>query len=519
MHSFAIVSLPIIALAVICAIGGRVLKSRPRASSALGVAFGMVFFLVIAVGFGGAGIAVLIQGIHRHHRTTICISIPFLVVGAAAAAGLIWGGPIMVRSGRVKMAHPNEPWLWNDDWARGQIPDRAAGGAVGAWIFAMLWTGVAAPALFGATRQYLRTPDSKLLLASSIAVLFAAIGVGMIVWAIRATVRAAHFGKSVLSLQTLPASPGGTLAGTIHLKQPLRATGPIRLHLTCVSRDNTGEQSVEMTRWEDEQHLDGLPESSAGVDIPVYFALPRDVQATTGGGNSRNEIIWRLEVTAPAASVSYRSRFTVPVFHVSQPVTLPPPDAAAKYRHLAAPPKPTDLPGIAISRLADGGCVIHVAAARNPGLATVWTSLGAVLTTAMVWMIRSGAPIGADAIVAALMAIIGVVALNAWLASATITARPTGLEIDCGLPLTRRRRDIPTDAINDITMVVTGQMGQITYYTLQARLEGKTVALAGGIRGKRNAEYLAGQIRQGLGIESQKPAPAGFPSAIGVATC
>jgi hypothetical protein len=519
MPSFAIVSLPIIALAIICAVGGRVLKSRPRLSSALGVAFGIGFFLVIAVGFGGAGIAVLIQGIHRHNWTTIFLSIPFMVVGAAAAAGLIWGGPIMARSGRAKVAHPDEPWLWNDDWASGQIPDHAAGGAIGAWIFAAFWTGISIPALVGAARQYFRTPESNLLIASVIAVVFVAVGLWMIVRAIRATARAAHFGKSVLSLQTLPASPGGTLAGTIHLPRPLSATGPLHLHLTCTRRDESGDGSMQMTQWEDQQQLDGLPQSNAGTDIPVYFAIPRDVPPTTSGGNSRKQFTWQLEVTAPTVRVSYRSRFTVPVFHLDQPVLPSMPDLAMKYRHHDASPRATDLPGITISGLADGGCVIHLAAARNVALATFWTLSGAILSAAIVWMIRSGAPLMADAIAAILTVITDLIALNAWLASATITARPRGLQIDRGLPLLRRMRDIPTDAISDITILVNGQMGQITYYTLQARLEGKTIGLASGIRGKQNAEYLAAQIRQGLGIEGKNPISVVFPSATAVGTC
>lgn len=495
-----IIYVPILAIAAVCAIGGRILKSRPRLSDALAILFAIGLFLVFALGFGGGGTALLIQGIHRHNGIAIWISVPFVLIGAAAAAGVIFGGPFLVRNARIKAAHPEEPWLWESDWASGQVPDHAAGGAVGAWLWAGIWNGMTYPAVFGAMQKYLHTHDAKLLIVW----LFAAVGAWLLVGAVRATVRAAHFGKSVLVLQTLPASPGAALAGSIHIARPLRPTGPIRLHLLCIRTVRNGENATQMTQWEDEQQLEGLPPTAAGTDIPVYFALPADVSPTNSADGSRQKIDWRLDVTAPAAEVNYSTKFKIPVFHASNPAKMLPPDSARKFRRPVGQLQPADLKGITLSRLSDGGCVIHLAAARNPGVAVFLTVMAAAMTGVAAVFLHVDPPIWVKIVAAGFGVGTALGAINAWLASATITARPQGLSIDRGLPLLRRQRDIPRDAISDVAISILNrsQFGRTTFYTLEARLDGKSSVIARGIAGKREAECLVNELNGALGIQT-----------------
>ena len=469
-------------------------KGSSRISNVIGDVVTGCFFGAFALAFGGAGVFLIAHGAHTHDWKAALFGMPFVQVGVLVFCGLIWGARGQGRKSRLKAAHPDEPWMWDADWANGQIPDHTVGGTVASWIIALFWNALAIPAAIAATQQYLHAHDAKTL----IALVFLPVGIGLIVMAIRATARAAYFGKSVLTLQTLPASPGGTLAGTIHIDQVLRPTGPIRLHLICTQSNHQGKNSTQTTVWEDEQQLDGLPPVKSGTDIPVYFAIPFDVPTTSRAGLL--EIAWCLEVRAATAEVNYWSRFTIPIFEVSNPVVLAAPQSVEKLRHHETAPRPADMPGITLSRLADDGCVVEFAAARNWGVAAFQTVLGAILTGVLVVVIRSGAPLMPLMIVSLFAIIFDIGAVYSWLGSATITARPTGLHIERGLPLMRRRRDIPAGGISDIITKVSSTAGNTTYYSIVARVGADDVKIVGGVRGKHIADYLAGEMKRSLEI-------------------
>jgi len=469
-------------------------RSSTGASNVVGSVFAGCFVGVFAIAFGGGGFFILSQGMQRHDWKAVFFSLPFLLVGIVAAGALVGGGRAIGRQNKLKAAHPNEPWMWNTDWASGQIPDHAVRGSVAHWIIALFWNGVAIPAAVGATQQYLRTHDAKAL----IALLFPAVGIGLIVIAIRATARAAYFGKSVLELQTLPASPGGALAGTIRIGQVLQPTGPIRLHLLCTRISRQGKNTMQTTVWEDEEELESVLPSNSGTDIPVYFAIPADVPTTSRAG--LQEIAWCLEVRAATAEVNYSSKFGIPVFEASNPVVPAAPQSFEKLRHHETTPQPADMRGITLSRLADGGCVVEFAAARNRVAAAFQTVLGAILTGVLVVLIRSGAPLMPVMIVSLFAIIFDIGAVYGWLGSATITSRPTLLHIERGLPLIRRQRDIPASGISDIITKVSSTAGNTTYYAIMARVGAEDVKIVGGVRGKHIADYLAGEMKRSLGI-------------------
>jgi len=475
-------------------------KGPSPISDLIATLFAACFFLVFAAGFGGAGIMLALQGLRHHDWQSVCFAAPFILIGVLAALGGIWVIRINLREGKAKAAHPDEPWMWDADWAGGQIPDHAVGGTVGTWIFAVVVNGIAIPAAVGTTHQYLHTHDPKLLLGW----IFVPVGIWMLILAIRVTARTAYFGKSVFSLLTLPASPGGTLAGIIHIPQVLRPTGPVKLHLTCIETHRSGNSTSQSVVWEDEEQLDGLPPAKMGSDIPAYFTIPADVPETGHTSTSR-EISWKLEVKAPTAEISYLSKFKLPVFKVANPIVLPVPAPVAKLQHHETQPPAADMPGITLTRLADGRCVVQFAAGRNWGLAIWLTAMGAVLTGAFVLMVQNALPLVPEIVVALFAAILDISTLNAWLSSATITVRHHGLHIARGLPMLRRQRDVPAAGIKDIVVRFSTSLGNTTYYTLSAMTSANEVSIVSGVRGKHNADFIAAEMKQAMGMAPAVP--------------
>ena len=340
-----------------------------------------------------------------------------------------------------------------------------------------------------------RHHDNKLL----VSLLFPAVGLVFLIAAIRATARALYFGNSTLHLSTLPVPLGGSLVGTIHVNRQLAVTGPISLRLTCRQINRNGDNSSESVAWEDEQVLDRLPEQPQGTDIPVYFSVPADQRPTSN--QNRTEITWRLDATAPTARITYRSRFAVPVFAVTDAQPAPSVDIAAPFRHHDIGQQPEPIRGVTISLLADKGRVIHMAAARNPGAAATVTLFGLIFTLIAVFLPRSGAPIIFPIVFGLAALIIDIAAINSWLSSSTITARPRSLTVDRGLPMMRHHRELPADSITSIGEEISSTANSIVYYAIIAQADGKRIRLASGIRGKQNAEHLVTEVLTGLGRE------------------
>jgi hypothetical protein len=303
-----------IAFVVLVSIVGRVIKPYRRLKDIIATLFAVGLISIFAIAFGGMGIGLLIQSLHRGDPQGAAFSLPFILIGAVALAALIFGTPALLKQGRLKALYPDQPWLWDSDWATGQIPDHAIAGVIGGWIIALVVSGMVIPATFGAMSKFARTHDPRLLVVW----ILMAVSFWLIFRAIRTSIRAATFGKSIFKLSTLPASPGGSLMGVVRVPKLLQPTGPVRLHLTCTEqRRSSGEDaSPKVICYQDSQHVTLPPSSKPGRDIPVHFSLPRDVPATSGTG--RTQIAWQLEVTAPCEEVDYSSRFKIPVFLTGQ---------------------------------------------------------------------------------------------------------------------------------------------------------------------------------------------------------
>ncbi|HTC22795.1 MAG TPA: hypothetical protein VK688_00450, partial [Gemmatimonadales bacterium] len=92
--------------------------------------------------------------------------------------------------------HPNEPWLWRPDWAAGSIEDAGRKSQYFLWAFAAFWNLIAWPIGVMVVRATLIEGNRLGLLG----LLFPIVGIGLLVAAIRATLRERKFGVSVLEL-------------------------------------------------------------------------------------------------------------------------------------------------------------------------------------------------------------------------------------------------------------------------------------------------------------------------------
>jgi hypothetical protein len=213
---------------------------------------------------------------------------------------------------QIQARHPDQPWLWRQDWAQGRIRDSTRAMLWMSWLFAGFWNLVSIPIGFVAARTAIREGNPKVLLA----VLFPLVGTGLLIWAVRLTLRNLKYGISWLELSTIPGSIGRSLAGTVRIPSAIQPAGGFDATLSCVrritARSGKSSSTSERILWQDERRARGQPirdAAGAGMRVPVSFRIPADATASDAS-NSRDQIVWRLTLAAsvPGGELSLQLR-------------------------------------------------------------------------------------------------------------------------------------------------------------------------------------------------------------------
>jgi hypothetical protein len=150
--------------------------------------------------------------------------------------------------------------------------------------------------------------------------LFPLIGIGLVVWAIRTTLRYRKYGVSRLELATVPGVIGRSLVGMVRAPSRIPAAQGFDVTLTCVRRVTEGggkqRSTSENILWQDVQRVQGQAFRAPHrmeTHIPVAFRISADATASDDK-DSGNRVVWRLQVAADVPGVNYEASFDVPVF-------------------------------------------------------------------------------------------------------------------------------------------------------------------------------------------------------------
>ena len=167
-----------------------------------------------------------------------------LAVFAVTFGGVGFGGMAAAVAGRKKLkerralevSHPDSPWLWRSDWASGRIDDGSRAALAGAWAFThSSLESDSIPSGFLGVRAALYQGNR----AGYIALLFPLVGAGLLVWAIRLSLRYRKYGVSRLTLSTVPGTIGHSLRGLVQATTALEPDDGFRVTLSCVRRVTT----------------------------------------------------------------------------------------------------------------------------------------------------------------------------------------------------------------------------------------------------------------------------------------
>lgn len=401
----------------------------------------------------------------------------------------------------IQALHPAEPWLWRDDWAAGRVKSNTKSKMILSWIFAAFWN------LISWTMTIFAFPDAVRQKGTGayFMLIFPAVGILLLSYAIRETLKFFEFGKTCFEMASVPGVVGRDLKGSVHARFPHSPDHGVRLRLSCVHRYTTGSGNTATTNenilWRDETELSSgqIYPGPAGTTIPVSFHIPRDAQPTEKI-NSRDEFLWQLEASATVPGVNYHDVFEVPIFRTAQTPTTDEEEQAeapAFGMHVPQLARPQNLT-VRVQPVA-GGTEFYFPAARNKGFALSITVFALIFGGIGYAVSYSRAPIIFPLAFGGFGLLLGYIALKAWLGTSRVVIG-SSLTLQSGLLGGGKARQIAFSEIASISDRIGAQMGGGTgtpYYDIQLTLnDGTKLTLGSTLRDKHETEWIVSEMRR-----------------------
>lgn len=467
----------------------------------------LIPFFAIGIFTIGMGIKMFITGEGDKGQGTFLIGFGSIFAGVASLilVAVLFGAKSQKKRDAIKEQHPNEPWLWREDWATGRIRSSEKAGVVFIWFFAIFWNAVSMPSAFFGVREAIKKEDWAILFV----LLFPLVGVGLLYWAIHATLRHLRYGVSTFEPAAMPGVIGGQLQGQVFGKIRLGPGHRMKVQLTNFHRYTSGSGKNRSTHykvlWQEEKEL-GMEHLSLGMHggsvIPIDFYVPRDCQETTVYGGE-DGYLWRLVVSASVPGVDYGATFDIPVFVTAESDAPQARQLAERAEQQALELGPPSEISVRISPTPAGGTEYYWAPARRPLAAFIMTLVTAGFGVGLYFAITKGAPILVDIIVGLFGVIMGLLTLSMWTSSSRLILEHGRARVLNKFAGFGGWKEFAAPDIADVQPVVGSSSNDKAYYYIALKLStGKSVRLGNGMEGQREAQWLAAQIKDQL---KQKP--------------
>lgn len=443
---------------------------------------------------------------------SMMFALVFSGVGAGLLALLALGRKKQRAIDAAKAAYPAAPWMWRPDWAQGRVLSKTKSSMEMAWVLAIFWNLISWPIIYFAGSEILFRMQKNP--AALLAFLFPAVGIGLLVYAVRETLRWIEFGKTWFEMASVPGVIGRSLRGNIQARFPHGAAKGLGLKLSCVNRIITGsgknQSTQEKVLWRDEATVSAgaLTPSPEGTFIPIDFAIPADA-LPTDDTDRRNQILWMLQATADVPGVDYSDLFEIPVFRTKDsPAESETVDRSTAFAHV--PEGPVQRPADARVKVlpTPGGVCFDFTALRNPGMA-IGTTIFFLAWTGIVWFLWTHAPIIFPIFFGLFDVLLFFIVLGLWAGSSIVTIEAGTITIKAGLLGIGPRRTVACSEVSDITLVVGMQSGGATgtpYYTIELVCPGRKMVVGTGVRDKREAEWLVSEMKKAIGLHARAEA-------------
>lgn len=397
----------------------------------------------------------------------------------------------------LMQAHPEEPWRWKKDWAKGKIRSSSRN-FYGMLFFSGVWILLSVPFLL-TFRDAPHTIFKIVIVAFGICDVFLLFAVSYMF------LRWLKYGRSVLEMASVPGVIGGQFAGVVRTSAKIRVEDVFRLRLRCIHSEARGKGDSRRLHhyviWEDEQLIayDLLQHDGGRSAIPFLFQIPYECRQT-GKLKSEDYIEWKLGITAKTPGVDYRSEFEVPIFKTAQsdPDFVVDQSLIEKYTTPEDPER--DLREARVRRTisSNGEDRFIFPMARQLGTAMVMIVMTVVFWGVPVFFFHHGFHAG-TAFLSVIFSLFGILllylSLDMCFYRSVVDVSPRGLRVKGGLFGGRTRRWIDLSDLNEIKLDCNMKSEQQKHYDIVAICsDGRKVILGKRIPGQRLANAVQQQI-------------------------
>jgi len=396
------------------------------------------------------------------------------------------------------------PWLARREWAANQIRSnhrlqtRFIGG------FAIAWNLVTLPMAAAHLPEQWREGD-RVAVAALVA--FVAVGLALLVWALRALRDARRFGDVRLQLDPFPGAIGGDFGASLALPT-VAYDGDRRFTvlLRCSRHDrirtgaNNGSAARETTVWQAEGVAQAEPHG-AGTRLRWRFPVPRHLPASESPANAYHA--WQLQVRCTEGGLGFERSFDVPVYATGAAARTPQPDAA---QH----PALRQLRAAQVEDISDMESIAGGVRLRQP-YGRAWQQklplalLGAVIGGLALFLDFEGAPLPFLLVLGGTGATLLCIGLFGLANSRRMELGTRGLRTErrfLGLMLSWHQAPPQNIARLQLKESYTTQAGtrSTTFYCVQVLLKnGRAITVADSLRGRAAAEHLVRALAAGTG--------------------
>ena len=440
----------------------------------------------------------------RNPRLTLmAMKLAFGLVFGGVGFGLMIGGLVASKSvskeNELKKKHPDEPWLWKEDWSKGVLVSSSRGKMIGALIFALIWNGISWPICI-LLPQALEEQGSKLPL---LILIFPAVGILLAVYAVRSVIRWKRYGQSLFEMKNVPGVLGGKLEGIIRVPIQLRPENGFTVTLSCIRHERGGRDdgTRERVLWQEERHIAEEMEDAdwSQTSVPVLFALPYEAEETDSEADESVE--WRLEMKASVPGVDFTTQFDVPIFKTEESIRGFQLEEEEVRKRLSSitPDEALRQSGLIIQTLPTGGKRFHFPAGRYKKVALGLTGFLAIWTGAIALMLNLGAPIFFPIVfgVFELLLIWGV--MDLWFGTHTVVVDRGVITAKHAILGTGNTKMVDYQDVAQIKPVQGMQAGNKLYYNVQLMtVGGRKVTVARNLSNQEEAETFIQQMEEAM---------------------
>ncbi|MEE8349406.1 MAG: hypothetical protein V3R94_07540, partial [Acidobacteriota bacterium] len=374
------------------------------------------------------------------------------------------------------------------------------------------WNLISAPLVILQFPEALRDEGPVALLI----LIFPLVGLFMLIWAIRATLRWKKFGESTLELQTLPGILGGDLRGTINTRIKGYPEDGFQLELTCVQRSpgqsspsetaspgttpgirlgrTSRRQDQERILWQENIRVDAaqLFQGFQGTACPVAFAIPADCRPT----DSTEGVSWRMTAAGALPGVDYDSIFEVPIFKTEASHTVVQ-AGDAKEASLSTQEPPQE-PTLRVSRTEEG-TIFYFPAARNKGAALGLTAFLVLWSGVVGLLFYLDAPLLFQVVFAGFDVLFFLAVLSMWGRTSKLVVQSETVKVSRRFLGFGSVRELSHDVIVGVEVKRGMQAGRKLYYNVVLiTRDSRPITVGNNIQDKREAEWVASEIQKAL---------------------